>query len=469
MKFKIIIITALLFSLASCNKWLDIDLADKVTEEKLFSTPQGYEEALAGVYSTMASPSLYGRNLTMETIDLLGQYYSFDGVSPTYDKLKAYDYEDAASQSKLLSIWRSMYSAIGGSNNIIKWASNDSEVLTPELKNRVLGEAYALRAFLHLDLARMFCPDVKLNPKDQGIPYNIQFGVSLPPMYTVEEVYQLIFNDLKTAETFLENDPIIQVKPYELSTKNESDKFVARINLYSVKALLARVSLIRGDKTNAIKYAQEVVSSGKFRLLNFTSADKSEKEIDILFSDEHIFSLRNKNMSDYTKQLHYPEITATSTRFALLPFVNISTVYESNNDDIRNIKWFNVTNGNFAKFNVDNKELFFPKMPMVKLSEMYLILAESYLGKDDAKALEYINTLRDHRIRNNSHWGYLTIEYIVQEIKREFVGEGQLWYAHKRLNMGVPTSSGTVGVVAPSNTIFVFPMPLKEIETGNRN
>ncbi|MNU09264.1 hypothetical protein D3C72_2557270 [compost metagenome] len=57
----------------------------------------------------------------------------------------------------------------------------------------------------------------------------------------------------------------------------------------------------------------------------------------------------------------------------------------------------------------------------------------------------------------------------MQEIKREFVGEGQLWYAYKRLNLGVPTSSGTVGLIPPSDRIFVFPIPLKEIETGNRN
>ncbi len=469
MKFKAFIIICLTATLFSCNKWLDIDLADKVTEEKLFSTPQGYTEALAGVYSSMASSSLYGMKLTMQNLDLLAQYYSYDGVATSYEKLRDYDYEDAASQTTILGIWRDLYSAIGGANNIIKWAGKDVTVLTPEMKNQVLGEALALRATLHLDLIRMFCPDVKKSPKAQGIPYNTEFGVSLPPMYTVEEAVQLVVDDLKEAEKLLSNDPVKTVKPYEMVNKNEADKYVARINLYGVKALLARVSLMRGDKTNAIKYAKEVVESGKFRLLDFASTDKSDKEIDILFSDEHIFSLRNKSLSDYTISLHYPEITATSSRGAYLPFVNISTLYEGNNDDVRNIKWFSVVNGYFTKFNVDNKEKFFPKMPMIKLSEMYLILAECYLGKDDLQALTYINTLRDHRIRNNSHWGYLTMEYIIQEIKREFIGEGQLWYAYKRLNTGIPTSSGIIGVVPPSDKVFVFPIPLKEIETGNRN
>ncbi|WP_316791610.1 RagB/SusD family nutrient uptake outer membrane protein [Pedobacter frigoris] len=466
-KFFMMICSVILFS--SCNKWLDVDLADKVTEEKLFSTPQGYQEALAGVYSSMASPNLYGKKLTMEDIDILAQYYSYDGISANYVKWKIYDYEDAGSQGRILATWRGMYSAISGANNIIKWAGKDVQVLDADTKNQVLGEAYALRAYLHLDLIRMFCPDVKRSPKTTGIPYNLEFGVSLPPVYTVEENVQLVVDDLKKAEVLLAKDPITSAKPYQMASKDMADKYVARINLFGVKALLARVGLLRGDKVSAIKYAKEVVESERFRLLDFASADKPDSEIDMLFSDEHIFSLRNKNLSEYTIELHYPEVTANSTRFAYLPFVNVSTMYEGNNDDIRYSKWFSTVNGNFVKFNVDNKLKFFSKMPMIKLSEMYLILAECYLGKDDQLSQSYINALRDHRIRNNSHWTYLTMDYIMQESKREFVGEGQLWYAYKRLNLGVQTSSGTIGLIPPSDKIFVFPMPLKEIETGNRN
>lgn len=469
MRKRYIGLLIIIISLSSCNAWLDVDLADKVTEEKLYSTPQGYMEALAGVYSMMAAPSLYGQHMTMEDLDVLAQYYNYDGVATKYEKWKEYDFEDSDSQARILSLWRGLYSSISGANNIIKWANKPETVLSPEMRDQVLGEAYALRAFLHLDLIRLFCPDVKHASKEKGIPYNMEFGVSLPPVYTVEDNVQLVVNDLRKAEELLKEDPITTLEPYKLSSKNEADVYVARMNLYSVKALLARVSLMRGDKTSAIKYAKEVIDSGKFRLLDFSSTDQSEKEIDILFSDEHIFSLRNKNMSDYTISLHYPEITATSTRFAYLPFVNISTLYEGNNDDVRYIKWFSAVDGNFAKYNVDNKEKFFPKMPIIKLSEMYLILAESYLGKDDQLAQSYINELRNHRIRNNSPWGYLTMDYLLLEMKREYIGEGQLWYNYKRLNVGVPTSSGVVGVVPPSDKIFVFPIPLKEIETANRS
>jgi len=469
MKIKFLLLLSGIFIFSACNKWLDVDLADKVTEEKLFSTPQGYQEALAGVYSAMADSSLYGAKLTMEEIDLLAQYYTYDGVSSEYENFKNYNYEEAKSQTRILGTWKGLYSAISGANNIIAWAGKDVSVLTPDMKNQVLGEAYALRAYLHFDLIRLFCPDVKHAPKEKGIPYNLQFGVSLPPIYTVEEAVQLVVDDLREAEKLLEKDPITTVKPYEMTNKNDADKYVARLNLYGVKAMLARVSLMRGDKTNAIKHAKEVVESGRFRLLDFASVDKSDKEIDMLFSDEHIFSLRKKTLSDYTISLHYRSVTGTGSSPAKLPFVNMAQVYESNNDDIRYIKWFSSVDNSFVKFNVDNSEKFFRKMPMIKLSEMYLILAECYLGLDDQQAYTYINELRDHRIRNNSHWSYLTMDYIIQELRREFVGEGQVWYTYKRLNLGIPTSNGIIGVVPPSDKVFVFPIPMKEIETGNRN
>lgn len=80
--------------LTGCNKWLDVELADKVTQDELFSTPQGYREALAGVYAQMASERLYGQKLSMEIPDLLAQYYSYTGVSSKYEKLKGFDYKD---------------------------------------------------------------------------------------------------------------------------------------------------------------------------------------------------------------------------------------------------------------------------------------------------------------------------------------------------------------------------------------
>ena len=56
-------------------------------------------------------------------------------------------------------------------------------------------------------------------------------------------------------------------------------------------------------------------------------------------------------------------------------------------------------------------------------------------------------------------------DFIFEEMQREFVGEGQLWYAYKRNNRAI---QGSDGETEPSDDIFVFPFPDTEIEDGHR-
>ena len=214
-KYKICgFILAILF--CSCESWLDVDLVDQVTEEELFTTRNGYYEALAGTYSNMSRSSLYGQKLSFEILEILAQNYRYSDLERNYPYLRDYNYEDKDVKNILSSIWNSGYSVISSVNNIIRYAEN-SEVLTLKDKNRIIGESKAIRAFMHFDIIRMFCPDVNLYPKEDGIPYNKKFGVKVPHLYTVEECIELVKEDLLEAEKLLaESDNIIDVIPYEL-------------------------------------------------------------------------------------------------------------------------------------------------------------------------------------------------------------------------------------------------------------
>lgn len=477
---KIYFVISLLFlSLTSCNDWLDVELDNKVDDDKLFSSYQGFQEALAGVYSEMSKSSLYGQRLTMEYIDLLGQYYSYTGVANTYEYWKDFNYLNSGVKGSISFFWSSLYHNIGQLNCILEWADKNASVMNEAQRNQIRGEALALRAYMHFDLYRLFAPDVKYSPKAQGIPYNKQFGVSLPPLYTSEEVVQLVINDLLEAEQCLANDPINDVIPYQIvstkedgtvvidaAAKDAADKYVARMNLYGVKALLARVYQARGEYTKAIAKADEVINSGKFRLLDFESIDQSESQVDVLFSDEHIFALRNRELPVYSRSLHQQNQTSTgATEMTKMPHADVSVMYESNNDDVRYSKWFDL--GTFVKFMADTTNVYTPKMPMIKLSEMYLIKAECSYEKDADAALKNINELRNHRIRNNKEWKSITWNYIIQEMRREFVGEGQMWYVYKRNNMAIPTN-GPQGDIPAEDKLYVFPYPDSEIENGHR-
>ena len=474
MKRILYIFIGLLFSLTSCNDWLDVELDNKVDDDKLFNTAEGFKEALAGVYSSMSKSSMYGGRLTMEYVDVLAQYYNSNS---TYEYWEDYDYENSGCRSIISGMWNNLYSCISQANCILEWADKNAGVLSESDRNQIRGEALALRAFLHFDLYRLFAPDVKWAQNAEGIPYNKEFGVSLPPMYSTKEVVQLVINDLLEAEKCLQNDPIQNVVPYMIRTstsagdvvdkaaKDEMDKYVARVNLYSVKAMLARAYQARGEYVAAVSKAKEVIDSGKFRLLEATSIDQSENMVDLLFSDEHIFSLRNKELSTYTKSI-FKETSGGTTALRMEGSYNL---YDGNLDDFRYSKWY--VDFDFIKYVPDSNSIFTTKVPLIKLSEMYLLIAECTYDTDPDEARRYVNMLRRHRIRGNQEgagdWMYLSREDIFKEMRREYIGEGQMWFAHKRNRLNL--SGGLTGTIEASDDIFVFPLPDAEIESGNRN
>lgn len=467
MNIKILSLLCFVLSLSSCNSWLDIELSNKVDENKLFKTEQGFKEALAGVYSELASSKLYGGAMTFEYIDVYAQYYTVTSSSK-YAKHDEYDYTNASVKTFHKNLWNDMYSCISGVNNILGWAEKNPNVMSSEVKSQILGEAIAIRAFVHFDLYRLFSKDVKRDSKALAIPYNKVFGVALPPMYTVEEFLQLVLNDLLEAEKLLANDDIINMVPYKIVSKNKdaADQYVARFNLYAVKAMIARLHQARGDGEKAVKYAKEVIESGKFSLLNFVSVNQDEKKTDILFSDEHIMSFRCKGLKKYTHDIFYETKNENSTSAAPLRISDSHAIYGGITDDRRLDKWFNQLD--FKKYDLENSDAFHPKVPIIKLAEMYLIISECSIYSNPDAAKEYINKLRDHRIVNNVHWTFLTKDAIIEEMKREYLAEGQMWYAYKRNNLPLKNSVNGDDIPA-TNDLYVFPLPQKEVEAGNDN
>lgn len=89
----------------------------------------------------------------------------------------------------------------------------------------------------------------------------------------------------------------------------------------------------------------------------------------------------------------------------------------------------------FSKFkNVYTSETRRYMIPLLRLSEMYLIAAECTDNLDEA--LGYINTIRTHR--NCVNLPAVTSEaeiqaYIDAEFVREMIGEGQIYFYYKRL------------------------------------
>ena len=95
----------------SCNDWLDVQPASQVEDTELFTTENGFKEALAGVYSSMVSTSTYGMEMTFGTMAVLGHEWSnlpsssVAANAQAYETLAEYDYSSSLSEGVIASIW----------------------------------------------------------------------------------------------------------------------------------------------------------------------------------------------------------------------------------------------------------------------------------------------------------------------------------------------------------------------------
>ena len=65
-----------LICLTACDRWFDVNPQTEVKQKELFSTDQGFYNALMGVYLNLSDPELYGGELQFGLVDVLAQTYS---------------------------------------------------------------------------------------------------------------------------------------------------------------------------------------------------------------------------------------------------------------------------------------------------------------------------------------------------------------------------------------------------------
>ena len=170
-----------MFSFHSCSEWLDVTPNTDLPAKELFTTENGFQSALAGLYILMTEEDTYGKNLSFGLTEQLVQMYDKlpDG---TTDRKSVYIYDRETSgayntKGVLANTWRAQYNAIANANNLLKWWELNGELvlLDPKVRDMIRGEALALRAFLHFDLLRGWGPmDYAGNPlarETKCIPY----------------------------------------------------------------------------------------------------------------------------------------------------------------------------------------------------------------------------------------------------------------------------------------------------------
>ena len=477
-----------LLLLASCSKWLDVKPESQVSAEQLFSSQAGFEEALNGVYTRCSQQGEYGDELTFGFLDVLAQNYSIPAQdNQKYLQTSIYNYGDIDFISRKDTVWSGLYNAITNCNLILANIEQGKKFLSAVDYGIIKGEALALRGYLHLDLLRMFAPSYASNPSAPAIPYVTDYSDKVTPLSTVSGTLALIIQDLDSAKGLLKPvDPILSpsyiVGYLNTDTATEQSNpslFLqsrrTRLNYYAVCGTLARAYLYMGDQKDALSNALEVINSKKFPWTlpaDFTSPN--QQTVDLVMYKELLFCWYIPTMK-LTLQNRFVDGTGS-----YISFSGGSNLYQTGGvggTDLRYKQWFQYKSANsqswldVIKYNRDvDTNLLEPIVaPALRLSEMYYIAAECSYDANPTQAEAYVDTVRNNRGIGDPLTAINKQDFmnqLVQEARKEFYGESQIFYMYKRLNMPIVTPSG-INYPA-TNSIFVLPLPNNEIEFGNR-
>ncbi len=481
---KIIYIIALAFTmgLSSCDSWLEVKPYDKISEGELLKSEEGYQKMLNGIYIDLNSEALYGKTLGVEMIEVMGGAYSIgtdNSVWGNYKDLSTYQYGTEYWRDRLDQTWNKAYGLILNCNKILESIDDNQELFTGDNYYVTKGEALALRAMLHFDMLRLFGPVYSKDGEKTAIPYYTKETNTPEPLLSAKDVAEKVTADLEEARILLANDPVKTEGTLMSGTQDGTSNFLRyralRLNYYAVEALLARVYLYMGDKTNAFKYATDVIKTsdtGIFPFVDKSLVTGSPADPDRIFSSEVIFALTNTSRGNLFKNYYDPSrLPSYVFRMDNSLMDNLiyggATTTGGYQDDYRYRADWIATGSNryFYKYSdmVANGSIQNTMIPMVRLGEMYLIAAESQ-SANLAAGIQYVNALR--RNRGVPSLQTLTPDLLKYEYIRELYGEGQLFYLYKRLYSDVITSASSSKNTKASDLVFVVPLP--DSETENR-
>lgn len=463
------VLLAISFTLmvCSCNDWLDVQPKSQVEDSELFTSQQGYKEALAGVYSSMVRDNTYAKNLTFGAIAVLGQEWT-SFPTAAYEDIAKFDYTTTYSKSLIEGIWTTNYNSIVNVNNLLSHIDGSKKLFSGNNYSIIKGEALALRAFLHFDLLRCFGVSYTQSPSKPSIPYCTTMSYRVSPQLTVQQVAEKVIADLKDAADLLKDtDPIVTGQEItELEDNGYLKNRQVHLNYYAVRGLMARVYMWMENYGEAQKAAQEVISSDAF---SWATVDKLSKGEDNSFATEQLFGLNDDLMSTISDYYFNPELSTSSFSIDQRTLLDY---YDQETSDYRYLYLFQSGIGELADYRFSTKftessgddSYYTKKLPMIRLSEMYLILAECQY-RNGGDALATINELRTARniVTPLNELPEDFYGWLIKEYRREFLGEGQLFFLYKRLNR--PSILGT-DVDAIAQKAYTFPLPISETDAS---
>ena len=489
-------------SLSSCADLNQTSLSS-IDRDDFYQSKEDIETAINGIYQEFTVDGFYGmfNNQSIYINDLQTDYVKAGAQTNSAHIRELSNFAIQPTNLFVGYAWQEHYTAINRANVVIDKVGSAS-FLDEQAKRNYMNEARFLRALMYFNLVRYFggVPIVLHDGEGEGAPRN-----------TIDEVYEQIVSDFTAAEDLPANYSNRDSKPSSLSAAALLSK------VYLVWAQTLTEKGRANQKTyyqKAIDYAQKVIDSGKYRLIDKFIDNWS---VDKKNGPEHIFTVEHDRTINGNVTGHCTFATNWSDAEPVL-LATSDKYYEQTDprDQRRDGSWakkiydpnsgtdFVFTIPRFRKY-IDSLNYANPSSSgnaagqstntvIIRYAEILLIKAEAEneLNGPTTAAYDAIN-----QVRRRAYWSpYLQVqntpsdgsdlelsgltqdefrERLREERRLEFVLEGQRWFdlirwhiLIKYVKANTPTDAETLGTKTTkiqnvSKKNYLLPLPQDQL------
>jgi len=482
---------------------LDQTSISSIDRDDFYKSKQDVETAINGIYQEFTVDGFYGmfNNQSIYINDLQTDYVKAGAQTNSAHIRELSNFAIQPTNLFVGYAWEEHYTAINRANVVIDKLT-EAAWLDEQSRQNYTNEARFLRALMYFNLVRYFggVPIVVHDGEGEGAPRN-----------SIDEVYEQIVSDFTAAESL----------PANYTTLDSRASSLAASALLSKVYLVWAQTLTEKGRANqreyyqkAILYAQKVIDSGKYRLLDKFIDNWS---VDKKNGAEHIFSIEHDRTINANITGHCTFATNWSNSEPVLLATSDKYYLQTDpRDQRRDGSWakrlydpntgsdFEFTIPRFRKY-IDSLNYANPassgnaagqstNTTIIRYAEVLLIKAEAEneLNGPTQAAYDAIN-----QVRRRAYWSpYNNIQYtpsdgstlelsglsqsefrerLREERRLEFVLEGQRWFdlcrwhiLVKYVKANTPTDAETLGTKTTkvqniSKKNYLLPLPQDQI------
>ena len=449
--YKYLVLLAIIgIGTVSCDSILEPSVDQAVPTDQAVKSASDLASLINGAHDIMNGAGFLGED-AIGTPEVMSDNAFSNTNSGRYatQSLASYVATDGYSSTQ----WATAYQVIAQANIVLSSDLSGSNV------DYYKGQAYALRAYMHMYLLLNFGQQfVEGGDPNLGIPYVTTYaeGNIYPSREPISTVFEKIEQDFDQAVNLM--NPSL-------------DGSSSLIGYYATQGLMSRFFLYTGEFSKAIAAADVVINSGQYSVVsedNFVTTWQSTTSPGIIYELAFTATDRNgfENLARMMRPTNYGDIEVTKDLF------------DSYSDtDVRKQLIVEAPVGRYRMMHKYNLEDGTDNIALLRFAEVWLNKAEALARSgQNATALEMINTLSTARGATNS---YTTgsVSEVLAERRLELALEGHRFFDLARHGLDIPNPpipsalapnrfNSNASPIPYGDKVYALPIPQNEMDSN---